>query len=497
VNLRRAFTRDPVSHSLGIVGVLSILQRVIGIARGIIFTRALGPAGVGVYTLTAFILSVGIPVVSVGLPSSYGRYVPRYEANRSLRAFVRVTMLVSALLTCGFIAASLVWARPLARLLLGDERHVWALRITALTLLPAVLHRNLSSLFKGLLSFRLSSLLEFAYLALFTVLGVVGVLLWRGTLATVLWANFFAYLVPVAVFGALTWWYVASLPDQKPSVDEERFARKMFAFCIWFVIVPSGLTLFDYVDRLMLNHFLDEATVGIYSTAFNTTAFLLAVGYVPNLVLGPTLSAAWEQHDMHRVQHTFNLALKLMLLLMLGASLVLVLLRNWVLVFLYGGEYASGAIVMAPLLAFQCFDVTYTIAGMYSGLIEKTYLPAIAVGGGLAANIGLNLVLIPRFGMLGAAYAAMSSYALINVLLYALNRRTGLVLDRGAIAVCLLPFSLLLPPPLLVVVAGLVLAALLGTNAILDRSEKQEALRNVRRLARLPLGLVWRERPAA
>ena len=72
---------------MGVIGFLNIAQRVFGIARGVLFARLLGPANLGVYALTAFVLGVGIPVVSAGLASSYNRYVPRYEANGSLRAY--------------------------------------------------------------------------------------------------------------------------------------------------------------------------------------------------------------------------------------------------------------------------------------------------------------------------------------------------------------------------------------------------------------------------
>src|SRR5262249_32950605 len=142
-----------------------------------------------------------------------------------------------------------------------------------LTLVPAVVHRNLSSFFKGLRTFRLSAFIEFAYLALFTVLGVAGVLLWRPRLDVVLWTNFAAYLLPVLFFGTLTWRFLVRLPDQRATVDEDHFAQKMFRFCVWFVVIPSGLTVFDYVDRLMLTHFLDVRTVGVYSQTFTTTSF--------------------------------------------------------------------------------------------------------------------------------------------------------------------------------------------------------------------------------
>lgn len=488
----RAFTKDPVSHSLGIVGVLSVVQRVVGVGRSIVFARALGPEQIGLYNLTAFVLSLGIPLVTFGLASAYGRYVPRYEANRSLRAFMRVTTATTVTLTLGFVVLAWIFARPLTTLLLGDARSVWAFRITLLTLLPAVLHRNLSSFFKGLLAFRLSAFIEFAYLGLFTLLGVGAVLLWRPRLDVVLWTNLAAYLLPVLFFGTLTWRFLVRLPDQRDTVDEEQFTRKMFRFCVWFVVIPSGLTLFDYVDRLMLTHFLDVRTVGIYSQAFTTTSFLLALGYVPNLVLGPTLSAAWERRDLSGVQRTFNTTLKLMLLLMLGASVVLVVLKRWILVTAYGVDYADGARVMAPLLAFQCFDVTYSIAGMYSGLVEKTYLPALAVGTGLAVNVGLNVLLIPAYGMPGAAYAAMLSYALINVVLYALNRRTGLHLGRSTQIVCALPFALLLPVPFLLAVAAATLVLVCATDRILDAEEKADATRVVLRLVRLPFAAIRR-----
>ncbi len=483
MNWKRVFAKDSVSHSMGVIGTLNISQRVFGIARGILFARLLGPANLGVYALTAFVLGVGIPVVSAGLASSYNRYVPRYEANGSLRAYYNSITAWSMWIATAFVAIALIFPRQVSSLLLASPDHANILRLTVITLLPAVYHRNLATFFKGLRVFRLSALLEFAQPVLLTVFAVAGFLWWQRTVEMAMWATLLSYLVPVAICGWMTRSFLRDLTDQKPRVEETDYARKIFRFSIWFVIIPTGLVTFDYVDRLMLAHLMqDPTTLGIYSQAFNTTALLLAVGYVPNGVLGPTLSAAWERHDQVLVQRTFNLALKVTLLLMLGASLVVVLIRGWVLAFLYGAEYAPGAVVLAPLLAFQCFDVMYSITGMYSGLIEKTYLPGIAVGIGLGLNVALNLVMIPHFGMRGAAYAAMISYGVVNIVLYLLNRRHGLQLTGRTLAVSALPLSLLLPPLALVPLAGAVLLASVRGSWIFEQAEKDELVVAVRQV---------------
>ncbi len=477
MNWRRVFAKDPLSHSIGVIGILNISQLAFGFVRSVLFARLLGPANIGIYSLTAYVLGVGIPVVSCGLASSFNRYVPRYEANGSLRAYYGSITRWSMGMTTAFVVIACAFPRQASALLLASPEHAGVLRITALTLLPAVFHRNLTTFFKGLRTFRLSALLEFAQPILLTVFAVLGIFLWQRTLSMVMWATVLSYLVPVLICGWMTDRYLHALPDQKARVDEPQYARTMFRFSIWFVIIPTGLVTFAYVDRLMLAHLMkDPVTLGVYSQAFNTAAMMLAVGYVPNNVLGPALAAAWERHDQPLVQRTFNLALKGTTLLMLAASLVLVLLKTWVLSTLYGAEYVPGAAVIAPLLAFKCFDVMYSITGMYSGLIEKTYLPGIAIAAGLALNVGLNLALIPRFGMQGAAYAAMFSYALVNVLLYWLNRAYGLRLTRRTVMVTVLPFALLLPTLALVAVAGVVCVAIVRGTWIFDAAEKQQLL---------------------
>lgn len=469
---------------MGVIGILNISQLAFGFVRSVLFARLLGPANVGIYSLTAYVLGVGIPVVSSGLASSYIRYVPRYEANGSLRAYYNSITAWSSWMALACVAIALVFPRQVSSVLLASPEHATVLRITALTLLPAVYHRNLTTFFKGLRSFRLSAILEFAQPILLTVFAVAGFALWQHTLSMVMWATLLSYAVPVAICGWMTTRYLHSLTDQKPKVDEPQYARTMFRFSIWFVIIPTGLMTFAYLDRLMLAHLMkDPQALGIYSQAFNTAAMMLAVGYVPNNVLGPALSAAWERHDQPLVQRTFNLALKGTLILMLAASLVLVLIKTWVLRTLYGAEFAPGAIVIAPLLAFKCFDVMYSITGMYSGLIEKTYLPGVAIAAGLAVNVGLNIALIPRFGMQGAAYAAMLSYALVNLILYLLNRTYGLRLTKRSVLVSVLPFALLLPLYALVPVAAFVVVAIFRGTLIFDAAEKQEIEKGVRGIA--------------
>ena len=249
---KRIFAKDPVSHSMGVIGMLNIAQRVFGIARGILFARLLGPANLGVYALTAFVLGVGIPVVSAGLASSYNRYVPRYEANGSLRAYYNSITSWSMWITTAFVAVALLFPRQVSALLLASPDHANVLRLTVLTLLPAVYHRNLTTFFKGLRVFRLSAILEFAQPVLLTVFAIAGFVWWQKTVEMAMWATLLSYVLPVAVCGWMTSRYLRDLTDQKPRVDEVQYARKIFRFSVWFVIIPTGLVTFEYVDRLML-----------------------------------------------------------------------------------------------------------------------------------------------------------------------------------------------------------------------------------------------------
>src|SRR6187549_1339532 len=80
---------DTLAASVTILLVANLVQRSIGFGRGILFCRWLSPDELGTWDMAYSFLLLASPVVVLGLPGTFGRYLERYRQRGQLRTFLR------------------------------------------------------------------------------------------------------------------------------------------------------------------------------------------------------------------------------------------------------------------------------------------------------------------------------------------------------------------------------------------------------------------------
>jgi len=182
-------------------------------------------------------------------------------------------------------------------------------------------------------------------------------------------------------------------------------------------LLLSGLavTVYMKIDQVMLGAMLGDVAVGQYSVAVRISSIWY---FVPTLLatsLFPAILNARKQSGQlytSRLQHYFDLNAGLAYLVCLPLSLA----APWIIALLFGADYAAAA----PILTIHAWSSIFVFLGVARGqylLAEKMFKFAFACAlAGAITNIGMNFVLIPRFGGLGAAIATLVSYAISAVL---------------------------------------------------------------------------------
>lgn len=172
-----------------------------------------------------------------------------------------------------------------------------------------------------------------------------------------------------------------------------------------------AIVVYMKIDEVMLRQLAGAAEVGVYAAAarlsevwyFLPTA--LASSVLPALVRAKSGDAA---EYGARQQQYYDLSAALAY----GLSVPVALGATWIVRVAYGAEFAAAG----PILAVHIWSSVFVFLGMARGQwlvnagLQKFYLAATAAGA--AANVALNLVFIPRWGGLGAAWATVISYGL-------------------------------------------------------------------------------------
>ena len=221
---------------------------------------------------------------------------------------------------------------------------------------------------------------------------------------------------------------------------------------------------------------LSSSAQGIYSAAVNLSATISAVGLAVNNVIFPHLSTAWEAGEKEKALADLDLAIRFTAVALAVIGLLLILLGRPVIMLLLGEAYMAGADVLPYLVVFYLLTTSVWLFGVYASLVERTYVSTIGLVIALPVNVALNLVLIPRMGIVGAGLATMLSYVLLWLVVVGICMGFGMPVRRKTIAASLFPFLLLLPGIAAVGAGGGATYLCFRTEWIVSKDERQRVL---------------------
>lgn len=459
-----------LSRNVAVLSAGQFLSRVVAFAVTIHLTRALQAEGFGTIALAMGVLAYGAVLVELGFDSLGPLEVARGRLPVAdlARTVVALRLLLAAL-GCAAVAAFAALApfgRP-ARLvislyglsLLANALDLGWVFLGAERMRPVALSEIAQQLVLAVGVFAFVTgpehLMRVPFLFLLSRLcGVGGVML--------AFARRYGACVPRLDFGLLRQLLPTSLPLSGS--------------------VAVG-TLLQNFDLVLVGVWLGSRAAGLYGAAYRVVWVPTIVATAYFTALRPVL-ARGSVSGLESVADVLRRSSRVAVALGLGAAVGGLLLADGVMRTLFGAEYAAGAGPLAVLLAAFGLQV---LSRHYRAVLIAFHHQAADLRVMLAAaalNVGLNLAWIPRFGLLGAAYATLASEALILAASLRLGRRVGSLPFLGSALrplACLVPMALVLiavrPWPLAAQVAcgGAVYVALL----LLLRVVRVDELRRV------------------
>lgn len=187
---------------------------------------------------------------------------------------------------------------------------------------------------------------------------------------------------------------------------EKKLLKKMIAYG-WphTLVITSGFML-TYADRYMLSFMMkDESVVAYYDAAYMVVISFLSLLIRPfNLFLFPAYTKRYKNEGEASTVSMVTRAQKLFIFFGIGLATTIVVLRIPILELLFPPGYIAGASIFAPVAFSILLNGVFmaTVAGLY--LIDKTVMVGVASLLAMAINIIANYILIPLYGMDGAAY---------------------------------------------------------------------------------------------
>jgi O-antigen/teichoic acid export membrane protein len=183
--------------------------------------------------------------------------------------------------------------------------------------------------------------------------------------------------------------------------------REMNRFGIPFVPAAFFLWAVNFSDRLFLVELSGTDEVGLYSVGVRIAS--VAMLLVTAFRLGwPAFAYAIEDEGEARTTYAF--VLTYVVLLMSWLAVALTLLSPWLVDTIAAPAFGESSRVVGPLAFGAIGFAGYVVVVIGVGRIRRTQFNWVVTGIAAAVNVALNLILIPRYGMMGAGVATLVSF---------------------------------------------------------------------------------------
>ncbi len=411
---RRGRFEQGVAFNVASLAVLGLS----GIAINLLIARFGGARDLGVFNQAYAVYIFASQLAVGGLQFSVLHFVSHRAADRAACARIASSALFLAALTSLAVAALIAASRGLAGRLLDSAGVELALLAVTPGLFLFSLNKVILSVLNGLRQMRAFAI--FQALRFILILVGVGLILWL-ELAGALLAGAFSLAEGVLLIALAAYLERRVLPIRWRSV-ERPWLRRHLAFG-WKSFLSGTLSeLNTRVDVLTLGLFLSDRVVGIYSFAAIFAEGLNQLPYVVRNNLDPLLGNRFADRDLKRIEWYSRKIRTLFWPGMALLGIVAVGVYSAMISLLFAGtDFASSGVVFAILVLGVVLSAGYR---PFLGILLQggepgryTQLTTLVVAGNLAGN----LLLIPVFGMRGAAAAtaAMLVAEALLVVLYA------------------------------------------------------------------------------
>jgi O-antigen/teichoic acid export membrane protein len=380
--------------------ISSFLNLLLGIGISIILARVLGPDGRGIYIMATLLPSLIVTFGNLGIGPATVYYVARGEFRRQeiLGNNVLLSLGIGGL---GVLVGVFVVLFFHETVFPGVSSGYLLL---ALALVPVEFFFSyVNYMLLGAQRIKEFNYVQIAQSGLFLGAIALALLGLKAGVTGAIISGLFTWVIVDAIVFRLAL-RIAGGIDLKPNTS---YIKRATSYGVQ-AHLSNILGFLNYrADMFLVNWFLGPSAVGLYSVGVGLVEKLWMVSFAASTVLFPWVAA--ETEEQKRKEFT-PLVARTVLWMTALASLILAFLSKWIVLLLYSEAFLPAVGALRALL----IGITTLSAGrILSNDIAGRGFPGLNIYTGLAAvvtNVILNILWIPRYGIVGAAWASTVSY---------------------------------------------------------------------------------------
>ncbi len=218
----------------------------------------------------------------------------------------------------------------------------------------------------------------------------------------------YAFVLQWVLISAVSLWLIGYTPSL-PSLD---VGRSLFAFSKYtFVSSVVASALYGWTDTLLIGYYLSPGAVAVYEAAWRVARAVSLVSQSIGTALFPQVSDWQLSDELTAVTETVRDGITGALVVVFPAIVGAALLGDSLLGTFVDPTTAAGAMVLVVLLVGKIPESLNDVVARTLFGLDKPAYTAYAAGLFMLINVGLNVVLIPLYGIEGAAIATTLAFA--------------------------------------------------------------------------------------
>ena len=396
------------TQRIGLIGITNLLVGLSGILLLPILTKNIPIEEYGIWIQISVTIGLIPLLVSLGLPYTMVRFLAAAKKREEIQeGFYSIAFIV---LFTSAIASGLLFlfSKPIAASLF--DKNLTIARILSLIVFIECLNGLLFNFFRTFQQIKRYSIFLFIQtwlnvaLVAYFVLSGYGIF---GAVIGLLISTFFVFLI------------MASLIIAEIGIKIPKFTHIREYLAFGLPTVPGNLSswVVNSSDRYVIGIFLSTAFVGYYSPGYTLGSIITMFTAPLSFMLPAVLSKYYDENNMNEVKTVLRYSLKYFLLLAIPSAFGLSLLSKPLLTILSTPEIASQGYLITPFVAASALLLgAYAVILQVIMLEKKTKITGAIWIIAAILNLGLNIVVVPFIGILGAAITTLLAFALAFIL---------------------------------------------------------------------------------
>lgn len=414
MNINKNYTK--FSKEISLVLIANVCTSLFAFIQLAVLTKWLGVNLYGIWSVINVTIMLIVPIASL----SFGASIIRFLSIEKNKLIIKedFSSSFSTILIFGFILLITLcfFSDYIAINVLKNVNYSFYIKLASILIILISLH-----------SLTVAFLRTFRKIKLYSTLTVIQYLSQVILICFSLLLNF--KLTGVIISFIINWFLFTAINFfiiyKEVGFQLPKFTRSKIYLKYGIPLIPNFgiMWVISLSDRYIISYFLDNVATGIYSAAYilsNQAGFLLGAITV---VLFPAISKSFDEQNIKETKNYLKYSLKYFFLFSIPATFGLWILAKPILQIFTTTKFLSGEIIIPFIALGSIFGGLFQICIYIVHLVKKTYLTIRLLTISAVLNIVLNIILIPRMGIIGAAIATLISYGILGLLTLMVTRK--------------------------------------------------------------------------